>query len=77
MLEFYCIFLGRQVQNTPVLADYASCFLSYSAAEWNSGGGDCVFSYKEDGYSLAALVILHDGDGRMSVRHDFAKQRKA
>ncbi len=77
MSEFNCIFLGREVDRSPELSEYAESFLNYSAAEWNRGGGDCVFSYIEDGLSLAVLVVLHDGKGRMSVRYDLARARKA
>ena len=77
MSEFNCIILGREVDASPQPSDYAESFLNYSATEWNSGGGDCVFSYIEAGLSLAALVILHDGNGRMSVRYDIAGRRKA
>jgi hypothetical protein len=75
--EFSVVFLGEGPVTSPMLSDYAPHFLSFSALEWRRGGGDGVFSFIQDGLSLAALVVLHDGGGGVSVRHDLARQRMA
>lgn len=77
MSEFSVVFLGEGPVTSPTPSDYAPHFLGFSALEWRRGGGDAVFSFIQDGLSLAALVVLHDGGGGLSVRHDLARERRA
>lgn len=77
MSEFSAIFLGYGPVAPPSASVYATHFLNFSASEWRAGGGDGVFSFMQDGLSLSVLYVLHDGAGRVSVRHDFARERKA